>query len=76
MTHDLIPCAVQDRRLTLDDRDERIGRVADLIQLLADLGASLLAVLGKQLKLSARKHPSRNCHSVVSVKRHMKDKRI
>ena len=75
MTHDLVPRAIQHRHLTLEDRDERVGRVTDLIQLLAHLGRELLAALGKQRELSTRKHPSRNCHRIISVKRHMRDKR-
>ena len=75
MTHDLMPRAIQHRRLTLEDRDERVGRVTDLIQLLAHLGRELLAALRKQLELSTRKHPSRNRHRIISVRRHLRDKR-
>ena len=42
---DLPAGAVEHRDLALDDRDERIALVADLEQLLADLGGPLLAVL-------------------------------
>src|ERR1700722_1806854 len=76
MTHDLMPRAVQHRHLTLENRDERVGRVADLIQLLAHLGRELLAALGKQGELGTGKHPSRDWRSIVGVKRHTRNKRI
>ena len=51
MADDLLAGSVGDRDLTLDDRDERIARVADLEQRLADLRGSLLAVLREQREL-------------------------
>ena len=50
---DLVPGGVGDRGLALDDGDERVGRVADLEQLLADLGGPLLAVAGQRFELGA-----------------------
>jgi hypothetical protein len=54
MAHDLLARPVHHRRLTLDDRDERIRAVADLIESLSHLGAPLLAVLGECRELRAR----------------------
>ena len=55
---DLVPGGVEDRRLALDDRDERVGRVADLEEHLADLRGPLLAVRGQRLDLRAGEHPA------------------
>ena len=40
--------SVDDRHLTLDDRDERIGSIADAVQHVADVRRPLLTQLGKQ----------------------------
>ena len=56
MANDLVPVAVQYRGFALDDRDERVGRITDLIQLLAHLGCVLLAVPGEHLDLRARQY--------------------
>ena len=62
---DLAAGGVDHRDLALDDRDERVGRVADLEQLLADLGGPLLAVLGERRELRAREHSTyRASHSL------------
>ena len=53
MADDLVPGRVEDRRLALEDRDEGVGLVADLEQLLADRGGPLLAVLGQHCQLGA-----------------------
>ncbi len=44
---DLAAGGVENRGLALEDRDERVGLVADPEQLLADRGGALLAVLGR-----------------------------
>ena len=43
MAHDLVARVVEDRRLALEDRDERVALVADLEEDVADLGGPLLA---------------------------------
>ncbi len=55
---DLAAGGVGDRDLALEDRDERVARVADLEELLADLGGPLLAVLGEGRELRAREDPA------------------
>ena len=45
------PAASSHRDLALEDRDERIARVADLEQRLADLGGPLLAVFSEHREL-------------------------
>ena len=50
---DLVARAVEHRGLALEDRDERVGRVADLEEPLADLGGPLLALLGERRELGA-----------------------
>ena len=54
MADDLVARGVQDRRLALEDRDERIASVADPEQHVTDLGGALLAVLGERLELRLR----------------------
>src|SRR4029077_2725302 len=56
MADDLVAGAVEHRRLPLDDRDERIARIADLVQLLAHLRGALLAVREERRQLCAREH--------------------
>ena len=51
MAHDLVPAAVEDRHLALENRDERVGPVADAIQHVADVRGALLAELGKRIEL-------------------------
>jgi hypothetical protein len=53
---DLVPGGVEDRGLAFDDRDERVGRIADLEQLLADLRPPFLADLRQRRKLRLREH--------------------
>jgi hypothetical protein len=49
---DLVPGRVEDGGLALANGDERVGLVADPEQLLARLGGSLFAVLGKRRQLA------------------------
>ena len=66
MADDLVARGVGHRDLALDDRDERVGLVADLEQRLADLGGPLLAVLGEHRELRAREHSAyRSGHSLI-----------
>ena len=58
MADDLVAGGVGDRDLALEDRDERVGLVADLEQLLADRGGALLAMLGQRRELRLREHTS------------------
>src|SRR5205814_7268927 len=51
MAHDLVPLGIEDGRLALDDRDERIRAVADAVQHVSDLGSALLAVCAQRLQL-------------------------
>jgi energy-coupling factor transporter ATP-binding protein EcfA2 len=55
---DLAAAAVEYRGLALEDGDQRVGRVADLEQLLADRGGALLAVLGQRPQLPGREDPA------------------
>ena len=48
---DLVAGGVEDRRLALEDRDERVALVADLEQHLADRGGALLAVARERREL-------------------------
>jgi hypothetical protein len=48
---DLVARRIEDRRLALADRDERIGLVADLEEDVADRGRLLLAVRGEHVEL-------------------------
>ena len=57
--HDLVPGRVQDRGLALENRDERIARVADPEQHVTDRGAALLAVRGQRCKLRRRQGRAR-----------------
>ena len=56
MADDLGPRGVEDRRLALDDRDQRIAAVTDREEHVTDICAALLAVLGEQRQLSLREH--------------------
>ena len=64
---DLAPGRVDHRDLALDDRDERVGLVADLEQLLADLGGPLLAVLGERRQLRLRQHSTDRASHALSL---------
>jgi hypothetical protein len=55
---DLAAGRIDDRDLALVDRDEGIGDVADLEELLADRRGPLLAELGKRGELGAREDPA------------------
>ena len=59
---DLRAGLVEDGRLALDDRDQRIAAVTDPKEDVADLSAPLLAVLGKQGELSRGEHRRPGCH--------------
>ena len=59
---DLRAGLVEDGRLALDDRNQRIAAVTDPKEDVADLSAPLLAVLGKQGQLSRREHRRPGCH--------------
>ena len=69
MTDDLGSRGVEDRRLALDDRDQRVAAVTDLEEDVADLGAALLAVLGEQRQLSLRERRRRGGHAETSIQR-------
>ena len=56
MADDLRAGLVEDGRLPFDDRDQRVASVPDPKEHVADLGAPLLAVLGKQSELSLGEH--------------------
>ena len=56
MSHDLVARFVEHLRLTLEDRDERVGLVADLEEDRPDLGRALFAVFGEQRQLRAREN--------------------
>ena len=51
MADDLVAGGIEDRDLALEDRDERIARVADPEEHVADLGRALLAELGEERQL-------------------------
>ena len=51
MAHDLVAVGIEDGRLAVDDRDERIRAVADAVQHVSDLGGALLAVRAQRLQL-------------------------
>ena len=53
---DLRAILVEDGSLAFDDRDQRIASVTDPKEHVADLRSPLLAVLGKQGKLSLGEH--------------------
>ena len=59
---DLRAGLVEDGRLALDDRNQRIAAVTDPKEDVADLSAPLLAVLGKQGQLSRGEHRRPGCH--------------
>jgi hypothetical protein len=48
---DLVPCAVEDRRLALEDGDEWVARVTDPEEVLALLRRALLAPRGEKLNV-------------------------
>ena len=48
---ELVPGRVDDRDLSFEDRDERVGPIADPVQQLTDGRRALLADLGKSLEL-------------------------
>ena len=56
MSHDLVARFVEHLRLTLEDRDERVGLVADLEEDRPDLGRALFAMFGEQRQLRAREN--------------------
>ena len=60
---DLRTGLVEHGRLTFDDRDQRIAQVTDPEEHVADLRAPLLAVLGKQGKLSFGEPRRPGCHA-------------
>ena len=60
---DLRTGLVEDGRLALDDRDQRIASVTDPKEHVADLRAPLLAVLGEQGELSLGEHRRPGCHA-------------
>ena len=51
MPDDLVARGVENRRLALDDRHERIPPIPHLEEHLTDLGAALLAVAPQRLEL-------------------------
>jgi hypothetical protein len=51
MANDLVAGAVEDRDLALEDRDERVGRIADAIENVAGLRRALLADPGESCEL-------------------------
>ena len=55
MADDLVAGGVEDGRLALEDRDERVARVADLEEHVADLGGPLLAVLASVASCAAER---------------------
>jgi hypothetical protein len=56
VAQDLGACGVDDRDLTLEDRDERIGGVADAVEHLADRRASLVTQRAESRELCLRVH--------------------
>ena len=51
---DLVPRGVENGHLALEDRDQRVARVADTEEDITDLGRALLAVLGERVELRLR----------------------
>jgi len=49
---DLVAGGIDDRRLPLEHRDERVGLVADAVEHVADRGGALLPVCEQRLELS------------------------
>ena len=65
---DLVAGGVLDRSLALEDRDERVGRVADAVQPLPGLRGPLLAVLGEDARAGLRRGSRRRgCSPASSV---------
>jgi hypothetical protein len=58
---DLRTGLVEDGRLALDDRDQRIPPITDPEEHVADLRAPLLAVLGERRELSLGEHGRPGC---------------
>src|SRR4029453_18299702 len=56
VAHDLAARRVDDRDLTLDDRDERVRAVADAIENVADLRGALLTQRAEPLQLRGREY--------------------
>ena len=56
---DLVPVPVEDRRLALEDRDERVAQIANPIEDVADRGRALLTDVGERLELRSRQRRSR-----------------
>ena len=64
---DLVPCRVEDRRLALQDRDERIPAVADAKEHVADGSRPLLAVTGERVELRIGQHRSGRARQAKSL---------
>src|SRR5262245_40998315 len=60
---DLRTGLVEDGRLALDDRDQRIASVADPKEHIADLRMPFLAMLGERGELSLGEHGRPGCHA-------------
>ena len=58
---DLVPCCVDDRDLSFEDRHERIAPIPDPIQQLTGTGRALLADLGESRQLRRGKKWARRC---------------
>ena len=54
MANDLVPSPIEDRGLSLENRDQRITCIADPEQHVTDRGVALLAVQGQRRKLRLR----------------------
>ena len=63
MAVDLRAVLVEDGRLAFDDRDQRIARITDPEEHVADLRTALLAVLGEQVELPRGEHRRPGCHA-------------
>ena len=63
VTDDLLTGRVDDRDLTLDDRDERVALIADAVEHVADIGRVLVTELSQGRELRVRQHRTvRRCH--------------
>ena len=63
---ELVPGGVDDRDLSFEDRDERVGPIADLVQQLTDGRRALLADLGESSELRRGEQWARGCRQVPS----------
>ena len=61
VSDELVPGRVDDRDLSFEDRDERVGPIADPVQQLSDRCRALLADLGESRELRWGEQWARGC---------------